>query len=369
MTATPRPSCVEGGFRARCHLTIFARMAERIFVSRRIPDAGLSVLREAGVQLTIGQPDTELPLERSALLAGIGRCDVLLSLLTERIDAEALHAGEHLRGIANMAVGYNNIAVAAATSRGIPVSNTPGVLTDTTADLTWALLLALARRVSESEQYLRAARFRIWGPDLFLGADVSRGGSGQRKTLGIIGYGRIGRAVAKRALGFDMRVLACSPAEREEIEAAADVHWADFDALLAESDFVTLHAPLTPDTRHLIDERALRLMKPGAFLLNVARGELVDERALVRALQEGWIAGAALDVYEHEPSLAPGLAECRNALLVPHIGSASSDTRNLMAVMAARNALAHLRGEPAPNTINPDVYRGEAYRARSGALA
>jgi glyoxylate reductase len=338
-------------------------MPPRIFVSRRIPDAGLRVLHAAGADVTIGQHDTERPLERTRLLAGIADCDVLLSLLTERIDAEALHVAPRLRGIANMAVGYNNIDVPAATALGLPVSNTPGVLTDTTADLTFALLLALARRVPAAELYLRAGRFRIWGPDLFLGADVSRGGSGERKTLGIIGYGRIGRAVARRASGFDLRVLAHS-LEREEIQAAGDVEWAELDALLADSDFVSLHAPLTPGTRHLVGERELRLMKPTAYLINVARGELVDEAALVRALQQHWIAGAALDVYEHEPALAPGLAECPNAVLVPHIGSASSDTRSLMAVMAANNALAHLRGEPAPNVVNPDVYGTDASSRR-----
>jgi glyoxylate reductase len=260
-------------------------MVERIFVSRRIPDAGLHVLRAAGVDVTIGQHDTEQPLARAGLLAGIRECDVLLSLLTERIDAEALHAGLRLRGIANMAVGYNNIDVAAATVLGIPVSNTPGVLTDTTADLTWALLLALARRIPEAERYLRTGRYRIWGPDLFLGLDVSPGGSGEPKTLGIIGYGRIGRAVARRAHGFDMRVLACS-LEREEIEGAADVGWADLDTILTESDFVTLHAPFTPETHHLIDERALRLMKPTACLINTRAASSWTDRARARS-QEG----------------------------------------------------------------------------------
>jgi glyoxylate reductase len=317
------------------------------------------------VAVSIGQQDTERGVERATLLAGIRECEVLLSLLTERIDAEALRAGPHLRGVANMAVGYNNVDLATATALGIPVSNTPGVLTDTTADLTWALLLAVSRRIPEAEHYLRAGRYAIWGPDLFLGADLSPGGSGVRKTLGIIGYGRIGRAVARRARGFDMRVLACS-LERADLAGEDDVAWAELDTLLAESDFVTLHAPLTPATRHIIDERALRLMKPGAFLVNVARGELVHEPALVRALQEHWIAGAALDVYEHEPALAPGLAECPNAVLVPHIGSASTDTRDHMAVLAARNALAHLRGQPAPAAVNPEVYDGEPYRSRLG---
>lgn len=355
-----------GDFRSGGRPTIFAPMAERIFVSRRIPEAGLRVLRDAGLEVSIGQLDTEHGVDRSTLLGGIRQCDVLLSLLTERIDAEALHVNPQLRGVANMAVGYNNIDVAAASALGIPVSNTPGVLTDTTADLTWALLLAVARRIPEAEHYMRAGRYRIWGPDLFLGADPSSGGSGERKTIGIIGYGRIGRAVARRARGFDMRVLAYDVA-RADIDSSSDVSWAELDTLLAESDFVTLHAPLTPATHHIINERTLRLMKPAAYLINTARGELVHEHALVTALREHWIAGAALDVYEHEPAMAPGLADCPNAVLVPHIGSASTDTRDRMAMAAARNALAHLRGEPAPNAINPEVYHGEPFRSRHGA--
>lgn len=338
-------------------------MAGTVFITRRIPDAGLRILREAGVETTIGQHDDERGLERADLLAGIRRCDVLLSLLTERIDREALEANPRLRGVANMAVGFNNIDIGAATTLGIPVSNTPGVLTDTTADLTWAALLAVARRLPESETYLRAGRYRIWGPDLFTGADVSPGGSGVPKTLGIIGYGRIGRAVARRARGFELRVLVHSP-ERAQIEAEGEVAWVELDTLLRESDFVSLHAPLTSGTRHLIDERALRAMKAGAFLVNVARGELVDEAALVRALREGWIAGAALDVYEHEPALTAGLTECRNAVLLPHIGSASRDTRDLMAAMAAKNALAHLRGEPAEHAVNAGVYHTDLYLSR-----
>lgn len=341
-------------------------MPAHAFVSRRIPEAGLRVLQDAGIEYSIGQQDTEHGLDRTTLLYGIRHADVLLSLLTERIDAEALSANPRLRGVANMAVGYNNIDVAEATRLGIPVSNTPGVLTDTTADLTWALLLAVARRVPGAEQYMRAGRYRIWGPDLFLGADVSPGGSGEPKTLGIIGFGRIGRAVARRARGFDMRILANSP-EIDEIDAFDGVDYAPLDTLLRESDFVTLHAPYTRETHHLIAEPQLRLMKPTAFLVNVARGELVEERTLVRALREHWIAGAALDVYEHEPAMAAGLADCDNAVLMPHIGSASTDTRELMARMAAENSVAHTRGEPAPNVVNPEVYQTEAYRERLAA--
>lgn len=342
-------------------------MPGRVFISRRIPEAGLRVLLDAGAQINIGQQDSEHGVDRATLLQGIRGADVLLSLLTERIDAEALAANPRLFGVANMAVGFNNIDLDDATRLGIPVSNTPGVLTDTTADLTWALLLGVARRIGEAESYMRAGKYRIWGPELFLGHDVSPGSSGKAKTLGIIGFGRIGRAVARRAIGFDMRVLTCSP-EREEIEQWPGVEYADLDTLLRESDFVTLHAPYNASTHHLIDEHALRLMKPSAYLVNVARGELVEERALVRALNERWIAGAALDVYEHEPAMVQGLEDCRNALLVPHIGSASHDTRDRMATMAAENALAHLRGEPAPNAVNPQVYGGEAYRIRNRPL-
>jgi glyoxylate reductase len=340
-------------------------MPARVFVTRRIPEAGLRVLHDAGLAVDIGQPDPERGLDRDTLLRGIAGADLLLALLTERIDAAVLEAAPGLLGVANMAVGYNNIDVAAATARGIPVSNTPGVLTDTTADLTWALLLAAARRLGEAERYLRAERYRLWGPELFLGADVSPGGSGIPKTLGIIGFGRIGRAVARRARGFDMRILAHSP-ERGEIEAMADVAYAELDTLLRESDFVTLHAPYVPATRHLIGARELALMKPTAILVNVARGELVDERALVDALRARAIAGAALDVFEREPDLAPGLAACDNAVLVPHIGSASHDTRGLMASMAATNIVAFARGERAPNVVNPEVYDTRAYHQRQG---
>ncbi|HEX8726394.1 MAG TPA: D-glycerate dehydrogenase [Gemmatimonadaceae bacterium] len=341
----------------------------RVFVTRRIPDAGLDALARAGAEVRIGQPDDEAPVPRQTLEAGIRWCDVLLPLLTERIDAELLAFNPALRGVANYAVGFDNIDVAAATALGIPVSNTPGVLTDTTADLTWALILAAARRIPEAHAYMTAGRYRLWGPNLMLGADVSPGGSGRRKVLGIVGFGRIGSAVARRALGFDMDVLAYDPQARERIECEPSVRWAELDDLLRASDFVTLHPLLTAETRHLIDARALGLMKRTAFLVNVSRGAVVDEAALVAALRTGGIAGAALDVYEHEPAMAPGLAECPNAVLVPHIASASVDTRDRMATMAAANAAAHLRGAPAPDVVNPAVYGTAAYRARIRRLA
>ena len=337
----------------------------RIVLTRRIPDAGLRLLREAGAAITVVETDYEATVDPGALLRAAADADVLLTLLTERIDDDVLAASPTLRGVAQFAVGYNNIDVRAATARGIPVTNTPGVLTETTADLTWALLLSVARRIPEAHAYMTAGRYQIWGPELLLGSDVGRGADGAQRTLGIIGFGRIGQAVARRATGFDMRILAYDPHARAAIDRAAHVEWSELDGLLAQSDFVTLHALLNEQTRHLIGERQLQRMKPTAYLINVARGEMIDEAALVRALQARRIAGAALDVFEREPAMAEGLAQCDNAVLVPHIGSATIGTRDRMATMAATNALAHLRGERAPNVVNPEVYDSAAYRARA----
>ena len=321
---------------------------------------------EGRATVAVGQTDGERGLDRAALLRGVREADVLLSLLTERVDRELLEANPGLLGVANYAVGFDNVDVATATDLGIPVSNTPGVLTEATADLTWALLLTVARRIVESDAYVRAGRFNIWSPNLLLGADVGAGPDGLKKVLGIVGFGRIGQAVARRASGFDMDVLAYDPSHRDRVEAFPGVRWSDFDALLATADFVCLHPRLSPDTRHMIDEARLSQMKPTAYLVNASRGEVVDEAALVRALREGRIAGAALDVYEDEPSLASGLADLQNAVLVPHIGSASKDTRGRMAVLAATNALRHLHGERAPHCVNPDVYETDAWRQRTG---
>jgi glyoxylate reductase len=335
-----------------------------IVITRAIPDAGLQLLQQASAAYTVLQHDDEAGVDRGELLRAAASADVLLTMLTERMDEQLLSGNPRLRGVANFAVGFNNIDVDAATRLGIPVTNTPGVLTESTADLTWALLLAVARRIPESHNYMVAGRYRIWGPQLLLGADVGRGADGIPRTLGIIGFGRIGQAVARRARGFDMQVVACDPHAGAAIAADDSVEAVELDELLERSDFVTLHALLSPETRHIIDERALRRMKRGAYLINVARGEMVDEQALVRALQQGWIAGAALDVFEDEPAMAPGLAACDNAVLVPHIGSATHGTRGRMATMAATNALAHLRLERAPDVVNPDVYDTAAYAAR-----
>jgi len=337
-----------------------------IVITRRIPQAGMDVLEASDARVTVVQTDEEKGLSHQEIVAAIESADVLLCQLTEPIGPEVLSANDRLLGIAQMAVGFDNVDVAAATERGIPVSNTPGVLTDTTADLTWALLLAVARRIPEAHEYMVAGRYALWGPNLLHGYDVSPGGSGRRKVLGIVGYGRIGQAVARRAVGFDMEVLAHDPFNRDGIEADEIATWADLPELLSRSDFVSLHPALTDETHHLIGEEELRAMKPTACLVNVSRGPVIDEEALVRALSEGWIGGAALDVYEDEPAMKPGLAECPNAVLVPHVGSATRDTRGRMASMAATNALAHLERRRAPNCVNPGVYDTEAYRRRVG---
>jgi glyoxylate reductase len=339
----------------------------QVFITRKIPEPGLAALREAGVSFTVCQLREDDGVSNTQLLEGVHGCRVLLPLLTEPIDREVMEVNPNLLGIAQMAVGFNNIDVAVATELGIPVSNTPGVLTETTADLTWAMLMAVARRITQAHDYMIAGNYRIWGPNLFLGGDIGRGASGRRKTLGIIGYGRIGEAVAKRSTGFEMRVLACDPYAREAIAASDLVEYATLDELLPQADFVTLHPLLTDETRHMINEERLRKMKPTAYLINASRGPVVDENALVKALSEGWIAGAALDVYEHEPQMAHGLAELDNVVLLPHIASASADTRGRMAQMAAENAIAFLGGRRALNPVNPEVYETAAYRRRVAA--
>jgi lactate dehydrogenase-like 2-hydroxyacid dehydrogenase len=338
----------------------------RIFVTRRIPDAGLDLLKKTG-SVEIGVDADDAIVSRERLLEGVARADVLVSLLTEPIDRRMLEAGTSLRGIANYAVGYNNVDVSAATELGIPIANTPGVLTDTTADLAWALLLSVARNVVPADRYMREGRYKIWGPSLFLGADVGPGGDGRRKVLGIVGFGRIGQAVFRRSIGFEMRVLAFDPPMREVIEKTEGVEYAEMDRLLEESDFLTIHTDLNPGTRHLISGQAFDRMKPTAVLINTARGPIVDEKALVEALREGKIAGAGLDVFENEPAMAEGLKELPNVVVLPHIASATRDTRNRMAVICAENARAHARRERAPNCVNPEVYESDAYRRRASS--
>ncbi len=333
-----------------------------IVVTRALPEPGPQLLAESRARVNVLQQNEEQGVDRDCLLDATRDGDVLLSLLTETVDREVLEANPALRGVANMAVGYNNIDVDGATELGIPVSNTPGVLTDTTADFAWAMILGVARHIPQAHAYMVADRYKLWGPGLFLGGDVSPGGSGRRKVLGIVGYGRIGRGVAKRSTGFDMEVLVYDPiwvaGPEDQVEST------DLMTLLERSDFVSLHPPLTPDTHHLIGEQELRAMKPKAYLINSARGPIVDEGALVKALRGEWIAGAALDVYENEPAMAAGLAELPNAVLFPHIASASRDTRARMAQMAVENSVAHLERRLAPHCVNPEVYQTAAYARR-----
>ncbi len=336
----------------------------RFFVTRKIPDAGVSMLEAAGA-VEIAEMGDDQAVPRDRVLAGARSADVHVSLLTEAVDRELLSIPS-LLGVANYAVGFNNVDVAAATELGVPISNTPGVLTDSTADLAWALVMATARRVVEADRYMRTGQYRIWGPALMLGADVSPGGDGRRKTLGVVGFGRIGQAMHRRAQGFDMDVVAFDPPMKEIIEARDDVEYAEFDELLRRSDFVSIHTDLNPSTHHLFDARAFSLMKPTAILVNTARGPVVEEAALVAAIQQGEIGGAGLDVFEHEPAMAAGLAELDKVVILPHIASGSVATRDRMATMCAENAIAHLNRRPAPNCVNPEVYGTEAYRSRTG---
>ncbi len=337
-----------------------------MFVTRRIRDAGLNILEEAGVETRVWPGEEDEGPSQDEVVEGAQWADVLLSLLTEPVNRAVMEANPSLRGIAQFAVGYDNIDVGVATELGIPVSNTPGVLTDTTADLTWALLLSVSRNIVTGDEYMRGNNYKLWGPNLLLGEDTSPGGDGREKILGVVGFGRIGQAVTRRAMGFDMRVLAYDPYAREAIEADDQAEWADLDQLLAKSDFVSIHTLLSNETRHLISTAEFEKMKPTAYILNAARGPIIDEAALVVALNEGQIAGAGLDVYEREPEMVQGLAECKNAVLLPHLGSASRGTRDKMATMAATNAIAMLQGDRAPNCVNADVYDSTAYAKRSG---
>ncbi|MCS7241528.1 MAG: glyoxylate reductase [Candidatus Caldatribacterium sp.] len=321
-----------------------------VFITRRIPEEGIRIVAE---HCAVEVSDYDGVLPREVLLEKVRGRDGLLCLLTDTIDREVMEAaGPNLKVIANYAVGYNNIDVEEATRRGIMVTNTPGVLTETTADLAWALLMSVARRIVEADRFVREGKFRGWEPMLFLGTDV------YGATLGIIGFGRIGQAMARRARGFNMRIvyydIVRAPAH---VERELHAEFRQLPELLQEADFVSIHVPLTKDTYHLIGERELRMMKRGAYLINTARGPVVDEKALVRALQEGWIQGAALDVFENEPEVEPGLLKLDNVVLAPHIGSASYATRTRMAVIAAENLVQALRGEVPKNLVNPEVLR------------
>ena len=323
-------------------------MADRrpiVLVTRRIPTAALDLLRPA---CDLRLWDSDDPIPRAELLGQVADANALLCLLTDRVDAELLAAAPRLRVVANMAVGYDNLDLPALAARGVVATNTPGVLTETTADLAFALLLAAARRLPEGERYVRAGEWTTWGPLLLLGRDV------HGATLGIAGLGRIGTAVARRAAGFGMSILYTARADHPQAEAATGARRVPFPDLLAASDFISIHLPLTSETHHLIDESALRRMRPTAYLVNTARGPVIDPAALHRALHAGWIAGAAIDVTEPEPLPADHpLLTLPNCLVVPHVGSASVATRTRMATLAAENVLAVLAGQPPPTPIHP----------------
>ena len=314
-----------------------------LYLSRLLPDPVMALVRER-FQL-VQEPLDALP-DPLALREGLCQADAAIVTLGDRIDAETIHAAARLKILANYAVGYNNIDLAAARERGLVVTNTPDVLTDATADLTWALLLATARRVVEGDSLVRSGRWIGWSPTQLLGAEVSG------KTLGIIGMGRIGQAVAQRAAGFCMKVryhtrqsLATSSLPREwEHRSLQDI--------LGEADIVTIHVPLSPSTHHLIGAREMAWMRPTAFLINTARGPIIDEGALVNALKTGIIAGAGLDVYEQEPSLHPAMAQLKQVVLLPHLGSATLHARVQMGLVCLENIEAVLNGRPAPNQVH-----------------
>jgi lactate dehydrogenase-like 2-hydroxyacid dehydrogenase len=326
----------------------------KIFITRIIPDPGLVLVREhfplfdgtQGVDLWTA----DLPPSREELIERARGVDGLLCLLTEKIDDELMDAiGPQLKVISSMSVGVDHIDIAAATARGIPVGNTPGVLTDATADQAFTLLLAAARRVAEGERFLRAGKWVTWSPSLLLGADLVGA------TLGIVGFGRIGEAVAKRAQGFDLRVIYHDPSSQQPAYGAQPV---DLDTLLRESDFVSIHVPLNSGTQHLVNADFLSKMKPTAVLVNTSRGAVLDQTALYHALRSNQIFAAALDVTDPEPlPMDSPLLELENCLIVPHLGSASKKTRDRMSLLAAQNLVAGLKGERLPNCFNPQVYK------------
>ena len=323
----------------------------KVLVTRALPQQGMTLL-EQNFDLEVNPAGEAMP--HASIIKGITDKQGLVCLLSDNIDAQIINGAPSLRIIANYAVGFNNIDVAAATRRGIPVTNTPEVLTETTADLVMGLLLSVARRIVEADNYLRSGRFKGWAPELLLGSDV------HNKILGIIGMGRIGQAVARRARGFDMKVIYYDTRRLPvHVEAKYGVAFVGLEALLAGSDFVSVHAPLNKETHHLISTNELATMKNTAFLINAARGPIIDEQALVRALEAGEIAGCALDVYENEPAVASALLRMPNAVLVPHIGSASTEARTRMALMVVDNLVAVLQNNVRPpNVVNPEIYKG-----------
>lgn len=321
----------------------------KVYITRRIPQEGIDLLeRVADVEIN----PVDAPMPRVELLKKVADCDGVLGLLTDKIDAEFYDAAKNLKGYANYAVGFDNIDIPEATRRGIPVSNTPGVLTDATAECAWALIFAAARRVVETDKVMRSGQWSGWGPLQFIGGDV------KGKTLGIVGAGRIGTETALMSRGFNMKVLYTSSSGRRNgvLDAELNAELVSFEELLKRSDYISVHAPLTPQTKHMFDASAFSMMKDTAYLVNTARGPVIKEDDLVTALRNGDIAGAGLDVYESEPAMAPGLADLENVVVLPHIGSATTSSRTDMATLAARNLIAMLRGEKPETGLNPELF-------------
>ena len=336
-------------------------MLQKALVPWAMPDLGKEVLRKAKIEIVpLHGPKGELPTLEE-FIEGVKDVHVLISRALQPVPREVIMANSNLWGISNYGVGFDNIDIACATELGVPVTNTPEVLTETTADLAWALLMATARKIPQAHHYTISGQWTGPVGEALMGMDIGPGGSNRRKVLGIIGFGRIGRAVMRRSRGFKMKVLAHDPFLRETIEGTKGVEYRELDDLLRESDFVTLHCPLNDQTHHLIGRRELDLMKPTTILINTSRGPVMDEKALTWALKGGKIKGAGLDVYEEEPHISPDLLKLDNVVLLPHIGSATKDTRVQMAVMAAKNAVTLLRGKRPAQVVNPEVFESPAY--------
>jgi glyoxylate reductase len=324
-------------------------MVWKVYVTREIPHQGIELLKKSGLKVEVYEKDNAIP--KDLLIRKISESDACLSLLTDTISEEVINAGSKLKIIANYAVGFNNIDLAAATDKRIIVTNTPGVLTETTADLTWTLLMSTAKRIAEADQFLRQGKFTEWQPLLLLGEEVFN------TTLGIVGAGRIGTAVAKRASGFDMEILYSDTQANNVVEKEYRAKRVDLDTLFSSSDFISLHVPLNTETHHLVNKHRLKQMKSTAILINTSRGPVIDEKALYEALKNNWIGGAGLDVYEDEPKITPGLTDLANTILLPHIGSATKKTRTKMALMAAQNILDLYEGKKPQNMVNPQIWK------------
>jgi len=333
-------------------------MKAKVFVTEKIPGDGIAMLKKT---CDVKVAPQKGPISRKELLKGVKWADALLCLLTNKIDPEVMDANPNLKVISNYAVGFDNVNIAEATKRGIPVTNTPGVLTESVAEHAVALMMAVGKRILEADPFLRAGKYKSWDPFLLLGTEF------HCKTVGVIGTGRIGSVFVKIARSMNMNVLYNDVNRNAEMEQQFQAQYVDLDTLLKQSDVISIHVPLLPTTRHLINADKLKLMKKTAILINTSRGPIVDEKALVAALKKGTIRGAGLDVFEFEPKLAPGMAKLKNVVVTPHIASATEEARNEMSKLAAKNILAVLNGEIPPALVNKDVLQVKTAWKKTGA--